>query len=420
MKSKIFKILLNSNFRILIGLSLGILTGYLDLPVLNQSAETISQVFINLLRLVSTPIIFLSILSTVSGMNNFKEFKLISKKLIKYTLLTTYLASFLALVLYLIISPASNLTGIVTTAPQEISKNYLSYIIQIVPSDIITPFSQSNVISVLFLAILFSCASLALPNEQRKIIHGFLSSFSALFMKIASWIVTLIPIAIWSFIALLMKEIQGGLNLKYILLYLITITLANLLQAFVILPLFTYFKGVSPFKLSINMMPALSFAFFSKSSSATLPMTMRCAEERAEIPKKLSNLAFPLCTAINMNGCAAFILTTVLFVSMSSGVSFSLIEMLMWTIIATVAALGNAGVPMGCYFLSTAFLAAMNVPLNLMAIILPFYALIDMLETAVNVWSDACVVAVLDKELEGNPIPLNNTAEGYENKNYSI
>ncbi len=396
----IFKLRFNSNIAILLGLFLGVLTGFLDYPLLNQSADVISKIFINLLKLVSAPIIFLSILATVSGMNNIKEFKHISKKLIKYTCLTTYLAALIAFLLYVLFDPAnSHLSTQNQMINADAGKGYLSYILQTIPSNIITPFSENNIISVLFLAILLSLATLALPEQQRATLHNFLASMNALFIKVASWVVQLIPIAIWSFITLFIKEVQAGLNVKHIFFYLLTITAANLIQGFVILPIIVKMKGISPSKLAYHMLPALSLAFFSKSSSATLPMTMRCAEERAGMPKKLSNLAFPLCTAINMNGCAAFILTTVLFVSMSNGMQYTLVEMFMWTIIATIAAIGNAGVPMGCYFLSTAFLIAMNVPLNIMAIILPFYALLDMLETSINVWSDSCVVAMVNQEM---------------------
>ena len=86
---------------------------------------------------------------------------------------------------------------------------------------------------------------------------------------------------------------------------------------------------------------------------------------------------------------------------MSNGLEWSYIEMIGWVIIATIAAFGNAGVPMGCYFLSSAILAAMNVPLNILGIILPFYTMIDMVETALNVWSDSCVTAIVEKEVKG-------------------
>jgi Na+/H+-dicarboxylate symporter len=111
-----------------------------------------------------------------------------------------------------------------------------------------------------------------------------------------------------------------------------------------------------------------------------------------------------------MNGCAAFILTTVLFVSMSNGMVFSPAEMVGWIFIATIAAVGNAGVPMGCYFLSSAFLAAMNVPLNILGVILPFYTIIDMVETAINVWSDSCVATIVDKDFKNEAIPAYNSA----------
>jgi Na+/H+-dicarboxylate symporter len=128
-------------------------------------------------------------------------------------------------------------------------------------------------------------------------------------------------------------------------------------------------------------------------------MAMRCAEENVKVSRKVASFTLPLCTTINMNACAAFILTTVLFVSMSNGIVYSPLEMIVWIFIATIAAVGNAGVPMGCYFLASAFLAAMNVPLNILGIILPFYTLIDMLESAINVWSDSCVAVIVNKEV---------------------
>ena len=219
-------------------------------------------------------------------------------------------------------------------------------------------------------------------------------------MKVTTWIVNLMPLAIWAFITLFMKDFRNGLEIKSLALYLICVMAANLTQGALVLPLFLKWNKVSSLKLFWGMMPALSLAFFTKSSSAALPMAIKCAKENVNISPKVANFTLPLCTTINMNGCAAFILTTVLFVSMSNGVVFSTFEMILWVFIATIAAVGNAGVPMGCYFLSGAFLAAMDIPLNILGVILPFYTLIDMVESAINVWSDACVTAVVDKKVK--------------------
>lgn len=391
------------SLNVLMGLAVGLalIAGYLHQPVIYTIATALSDVFVNLLKMVSIPIIFLSIVSTVSGMENVHEFKNLGKKVVKYTLFTTVLSAAIGLSLFLIIDPVRSSIHNVAIAPVQHDQNsYLSYLIQVIPSNIIQPFLENNVISVLFLAILLSLATLGLPEHNRVTLHNVFSSLYAAVMKVTMWIVRGIPLAIWAFITLFIRDMREGLDFTNLALYLACVILANLVQGFIVLPIFLKCKGISPIKLARGMFPALSLAFFTKSSSATLPLAMRCAQERVGISKKIASFTLPLCTTINMNACAAFILTTVLFVSMSNGVTYTMVEMIMWVFVATIAAVGNAGVPMGCYFLASAFLAAMNVPLNIMGIILPFYAIIDMFETAINVWSDSCVVAVVDKEVK--------------------
>jgi Na+/H+-dicarboxylate symporter len=176
---------------------------------------------------------------------------------------------------------------------------------------------------------------------------------------------------------------------------------ANFIQAFLILPLLMWYKGISPMQTFKGVIPALTLAFFSKSSSATLPTTINCVQNNLNVPKKLSSFTLPICTTINMNACAAFILITVIFVAEVNGYTFSLSEMFIWIFLATGAAIGNAGVPMGCYFMATSYLVSMNIPLHVMGLILPIYTIIDMFETAINVWSDVCITQVINKEYNG-------------------
>ncbi len=152
-----------------------------------------------------------------------------------------------------------------------------------------------------------------------------------------------------------MRDLQAGSNMKNLALYLVCILGANLIQALIVLPSLLKIKGISPWYIAKGMFPALSIAFFTKSSAAALPMAMRCAEENLGISRRVASFTLPLCITVNMNACAAFILITVLFVSMSQGVSYTYAEMGLWIILSTIAAIGNAGVPMGCYFLASAF-----------------------------------------------------------------
>ena len=387
----------------LVAICLGLLAGYLNIESINQSASIVSQIFLNLLKLVSLPIIFLSIVSTASGMQSVEEVKHLGKKVITYTFLTTILAATIALGIFLVLDPARStihgIDGAETASNQKLQTSYFTYLLSTIPSNIVQPFSENNVIGVLFLAIALSLSILALPDQHRMSLKSTFSGLYAAIMKMTTFIVSLMPIAVWAFTTLFFNDLRNGLEVKNLAFYLACVVFANLIQAGVVLPLLLKYKKLSPIALFKQMLPALSLAFFTKSSAATLPMAIKCAEERAGISKKVASFSLPLCTTINMNGCAAFILTTVLFVSMSNGFVFSLPEMVMWIFIATIAAVGNAGVPMGCFFLSSAFLAAMNVPLNILMVILPFYTLIDMLETAINVWSDSCVTAIVEKEV---------------------
>lgn len=398
--------LLNRNACYAAAVLAAILAGISEYPFFIVAASSVSEIFLNLLKLVSLPIIFLSVVSTALGMENVSEIKNLGGRVVKYTVFTTLIAATIALFLFLVINPVQD---VITPSSNVViphdEHSYFHYLIHLIPSNVLQPFSENNVIGVFFLAMLLSCATLALPNENRKVLHTFFSSLYAAIMKVTSWIILLLPIAIWAFITLFIKDVQEGMEVKSLAFYLLCVILANLIQAFIALPLLLKSKGISPVKIMRGMLPALSVAFFSKSSSAALPMAMKCAEENLGISPKIASFSLPLCTTINMNACAAYILTTVLFISMSYGMTYTPVELMMWVFMATIAAVGNAGVPMGCFFLSSALLAAMNVPLTMLGIILPFYSLIDMLESAINVWSDACVTTIVHAEVNPRLVP---------------
>ena len=149
------------------------------------------------------------------------------------------------------------------------------------------------------------------------------------------------------------------------------------------------------------MSPAIAVALFTKSSAGTLPVTLASAENNLKVNTKVSRFVLPICTTINMNGCAAFILVTSLFVMQNAGIELTTGTMITWLFVAVLAAVGNAGVPMGCYFLTLSLMSSLGVPLGIMGIILPIFTIIDMIETAENVWSDSVVCAMTDHDLKG-------------------
>ena len=159
-------------------------------------------------------------------------------------------------------------------------------------------------------------------------------------------------------------------------------------------------KGINPLRVFRCMLPAVLIALITKSSAATLPVTVECAENNLHAKPAVARFILPICCTINMNGCAAFVLVTSLFVMQNDGVALTLPVILLWILIAVVSAVGNAGVPMGCYFLTLSLMSGFNSAAGILGVILPIYAIIVMIETAVNVWSDSCVCAMVDKSIK--------------------
>ena len=382
-------------------ITLGIFSGLSDIAILKTLGLFIADVFIRIFKCISLPIIALSIIVTLSNYRSDGIMKSVWRRTMCYTLGTTLIAAAISCLLYILIHPSMVQVAALPIAPLPTQPTgYLQYLMNLIPSTIFSPFIEQQVISVLFLGIIVGIAARLIPDvDARQTITHFFRGAHGLFMVITRWVITIIPIGLYGFITTTVVQLRSGTAIKGIGEYLLIIVLANLIQGFIILPLWLRSHGIKPMVAMKGMLPALSLAFFSKSSVGTLPVTMSTAEKNLQVKPEISRFVLPLCTSINMNGCAAFIFATVIYLMQNHGIEITYATMALWVVVATVAAIGNAGVPMGCFFLSASLLASMNVPITLMGVILPFYSLIDMLETALNVWSDSCVVKVVDEKV---------------------
>ena len=325
-----------------------------------------------------------------------------------YTLFTTILAATLAALLYEVFSPENVSASISGAAAAPLSSvanaggaGYLKYIESVIPDNILAPFLSANVLSVLLISAAVGIALAQMkPSKAQETLVSLFAGLQEVLFRIVSWIIKVLPIGIFGFFSVLAADLASGVELGGLGVYFAAVLTANFVQMLVILPLVLLARGLNPLKVAKAMLPALTVAFFSKSSAGTLPVTMASAENRLGVRRPVSRFVLPICTTINMNGCAAFILLTVVYLMQNAGADITLGTLIVWILISTLAAVGNAGVPMGCFFLSASLLAGMNVPILLMGVILPFYAVVDAIETALNVWSDSCVAAMVDHDLK--------------------
>lgn len=385
-------------------LIVGAILGLLQNSGIDNTANFIAAIYVRLFQLLAVPTIVLAVTTTLATLGSGPDAGRIFRHTIMYTLLTTFVAALVGLLLYVIIAPGNMVISAAETGSQlsadTTQLSYTDHLLSVIPNNIVKPFLDGNVLSLLLLAAAVGIALSQMTDTPHKksVVNFLLGIQEVLFMLIRGLIWTL-PIGILAFAAQLSSQLSAGVIADSLGKYVAVVLGGNLLQFFVVLPVFLLLRGLNPIRVMTKMTPAIMMALFTKSSAATLPVTMQTAEERLGVKSQISRFVLPICTTINMNGCAAFILVTSLFVMQQGGIELTWTTMLTWVLISVVSAIGNAGVPMGCYFLTLSLMSGINAPIAVLGIILPIYTIIDMVETAVNVWSDSCVCAMTDHDL---------------------
>ncbi|MBQ7687019.1 MAG: dicarboxylate/amino acid:cation symporter [Bacteroidaceae bacterium] len=392
-------------------LAVGAILGLLGIAWLNDVMNFVATIYTRLFQLLSVPTIVLAVITTFATFGSKGSGRIFGHTLV-YTLLTTFAAATIGAILFAVISPSNlSLVGETNVAemlpkeaqqliPQSGEVSWLSHFISVIPNNIIKPFFEGNVLSLLLLAFAVGIGLSKLHDGERRaiVVKGLLGLQDLLFLLIRGLIWTL-PVGIVAFSAQLSGQISTGVVSDSIGKYVLVVLGSNVIQFFVILPLFLLARGLNPIHVFKKMLPAILMALFTKSSAATLPVTMQSAENRLNVRKDIARFVLPICTTINMNGCATFILVTSLFVMQNGCIPLTFGTILLWILISVISAVGNAGVPMGCFFLTLSLMSGIGAPITILGIILPIYTIIDMVETAENVWSDSCVCAMTNRDM---------------------
>ena len=389
---------------------MGAILGLLGIAWIDEVMNFVATVYTRLFQLLAVPTIVLAVITTFATFGSKGSGKIFGRTL-TYTLLTTFAAAAVGAVLYVIVAPSSlpeaSIMAIEAPSGAVGGASYSDHLLSVIPNNVVRPFLEGNVLSLLLLAFAIGIGLSKLPESENKavVVKGLLGLQDLLFLLIR-WLIWTLPLGIVAFSAQLSAQVSAGVVADSIGKYVLVVLGGNVIQFFVVLPLFLIIKGMNPIHVLGRMMPAVLMALFTKSSAATLPVTMQSAENRLGVRKDIARFVLPICTTINMNGCAAFILVTSLFVMQQGGMftlqsfNFSTLQFfLLWLLISVVSAVGNAGVPMGCYFLTLSLMSGIGAPVAVLGIILPIYTIIDMVETAENVWSDSCVAAAVDHDL---------------------
>lgn len=392
-------------------LVIGALLGLVGINWIDETATFLANIYTRLFQLVAVPTIVLAVTTTLATLSSKGTGRIFAHTL-SYTLLTTTAAAIVGALLYVTIAPENIPQSLLTEAEGSVEasaevvkqEGYLGHILSVIPNNIVRPLLDGNVLSLLLLAFAIGLGLARLPeSENKQAVMRLLLGLQELLFQLIHALIWALPLGIAAFAAQLSAQLSAGIIADSLGKYVLVVLFGNSLQFFIVLPLFLVARGLNPIKVLRAMSPAVLMALFTKSSAATLPITMQSAEQRLGVTPSIARFVLPICTTINMNGCAAFILVTSLFVMQQGGTPITLPTILLWILISVISAVGNAGVPMGCYFLTLSLMSGIGAPIAVLGLILPIYTIIDMIETAENVWSDSCVCAIVGRKQRDLP-----------------
>jgi len=366
-------------------------------------------IFLNGLKMVIVPLILSSIVSGVANIGGANDFGRLGLKTLGYYVLTSLLAIITGLVFVNVIRPGVGIDLGLTHSVKGLAsaQNSFGHTIQnIVPSNIFRAFANSEMLGVIFFAMILGFFITKVEKKYSSILTDFFNAFFEVMMKITMFIIKFAPLGIFGIVSNIVAKqtMQGNLGVVFSSLgfYMLTVVLALSTHAFITLPLLVKFIGkANPVKHARGMATALLTAFSTASSSATLPLTMEAVEHKSGVSNKITSFVLPLGATVNMDGTALYELVAAIFIAQAYGLDIPLVQQFVMVFAALLASIGAAGIPMAGLVMITVVLSVVGLPLEGVGLILAVDQILDMMRTTVNVWSDSsCAVIIAKSEGE--------------------
>ncbi|MDC1106804.1 dicarboxylate/amino acid:cation symporter [Prolixibacteraceae bacterium] len=398
------KIKLSIHWQILIALVLSGLFGYF-LKEYVVYVSWMGDIFLRSLKMIVIPLVLTSVASGIAKLGETEGFKRLGFKTILYYLTTSIFAIVGGLLFSNLLKPGVGVSssGADTELVEKISSTNSGSIgdtlLHIVPDNIFTSFYHSELLSIIFFAIVIGIFIPKLRKKDSDMLIGILDASFELFMKITMFIIKLAPYGIFGLISKVVADQDDLAGMFSSLgIFMVTVLSALFVHFVIVIPLMVRFIGkANPVKHFDNMSTALLTAFSTASSAAALPMTMEATHEESGVSSKITNFTLPVGATVNMDGTAIYICAVVMFVAQVRGIDLTFYQQFIILISALLTSIGTAAIPMGSLVVITIILDLLHLPIELVAVVLPVDRLLDMFRTATNVWSDSCGAVIVAK-----------------------
>ena len=394
--------------KILWALVLGAIVGVIlniTSPELFENADNflftpLGTIFLNLIKMLIVPLVFFSIVVGVANIGDPKSLGRMGAKAMIFFLCTTALAISIGISLSLILLPGSScnfetdaLDYLSTKAP-PVSETLLG----IIPANPIDAMASGDMLQIIFFAV-FIGLGISYLGSKVESVQRFMEQANELMMFLVTLVMKFAPIGTFGLIASAVGK-QGFDALKVMFMYMVVVLLALAVHAIVVYGASLKFLAKqNPLKVIKEYLPALTVAFSTSSSSATLPVSMEIAQKRLGVPKGISSFVQPLGATINMDGTAIMQGVATIFIAQVYGVDLTFIQMLTVVLTAVLASIGTAAVPGAGMIMLAMVLESVNLPVEGIALILGIDRLLDMTRTMINCTGDlTCTLYVAESE----------------------
>ncbi|CAA0111922.1 dicarboxylate/amino acid:cation symporter [Zhongshania aliphaticivorans] len=369
----------------------------------------LGTMFLNALKMLIVPLVMSSIISGMAGVGGDKLEKLGGKTLLFYAS-SSLIAILIGLAVVNVIAPGSGdnqaLAATISSNDPELSdtlskvegrgaSDIVQVFVRMVPTNVVSAAANGEMLGLIFFSLLFGFFLARSKSEHAKTLTQFWQGVMDIMTEITMWVMRFAPIGVFGLVAKTVA-ITGFAAFKPMLLFFFTALLALLIHAFVALPLvLKYIAGVSPKKHYAAMTPALLTAFSTASSSATLPLTLKSIQEESGVSKQVSGFVLPLGATVNMDGTALYECVAAMFIAQVYGLELGFVQQFTIVMIALLTSIGVAGIPAASLVAISVILGAIGLPLEGIGLLLVTDRILDMIRTAVNVFSDSCAAVVI-------------------------
>ena len=412
---------LQLHWQILIALVLAVVAGLVTGEEMGLFGVTFYQfydffgtLFLNALKMLIVPLIVSSIIVGMMGIGSGEHLGRLGGKTLAYYATTSLLAILVGLLVVNITAPgivdgqpAKEMIGLNQNVDDVASKvegkgagDIVDVFLRMVPVNIVSAAAEGQMLGLIFFSLLFGYFLTKISDPQSTTLKNFWQGTLDVMMEITNWVMKFAPIGVFALVAKVIAS-SGLEAFRPLAMFFFSVLIALIIHMFITMPLILkYVAKVKPQRHYKAMAPALLTAFSTSSSSATLPLTMECVEQRAGVSNNVSSFTLPLGATVNMDGTALYECVAAMFIAQVYGIELSFTTQFVIVLIALLTSIGVAGIPSASLVAISIILAAIGLPMEAVGLILAVDRVLDMCRTSVNVFSDS-VAAVVIGRLEG-------------------